>query len=124
MEVAYTQESALQIHDAFAPWETSKSSFLQFAWVVGVSVIVSTVVGAILEIILSKWQRSQSRLACGSWLLVQISMNVALLYVTFKYIYNEFVPYLLMTVAGFAFAVMLFSSQNSLGSNAICLLKF
>lgn len=118
-------ETALRVHDAFAPWETDKSTFREFAFVVGISVVVATAIGAVFEVAIDKWQRGRrTRLACASWLGVQITMNIVLLFVAYKFVYKEFVPYLLLTLAGFAFAVMLFSSQDRLGTNAVCIINW
>lgn len=115
------------MHVAVGPWEATGAPFLPFAMYLTLAGALGLLVGAIIDNGVSKIQGSETtgRLRCGGFFLLQILINVVLLYVIINYVRRRgFVPWMLITLSGFLFGLLLFTVQNTLNANALCVVQF
>ena len=127
VDVKLERADAIELHEAIAPWESKKAPYVPFVLILGLSAVLGTVVGALFDNF-TEWAQGSdthpTRASCAQWFFIQIWMNITALFILNRLIKWGFVPWLLITLAGFLFTLTLVNVQNSLTSNALCLLKF
>lgn len=126
-DVVLDKSDAIELHEAIAPWESRTAPYFTFVIILGLSSIGGLIIGSVIDNIV-EWgqgnQISQTRLSALQWFLLQIWANITVLFIMNRLLKIGFVPWLLITLAGFLFTLNLVNVQNSLVSNALVLLKF
>ena len=124
------RSDAIEIHEALAPWEKKGGSFLPFLLVLGSSAIGGLVLGSMIDNLVQVTTANDpnaptaNRARCAGGFFLQIFLNMLALFILSRIVpWVPFVPWLLMTLAGFLFTVLLFQPQDSLTVNSVCLLK-
>ena len=125
------RSDAVELHESLAPWEKKGGSFWPFLAVLGGSAIGGLVLGSLIDNLVQiatvnePSNPTQNRARCAGGFFLQIFLNMLALWILSRVVpWVPFVPWLLMTLAGFLFTVLLFQPQDSLTANSICLLKF
>jgi hypothetical protein len=127
VDVKLERADAMELHEAVAPWESKTAPYLPFVLILGLSAVLGTVMGSLFDNFVEWAQGSDPqppRSSCAQWFFIQIWMNITALYILNHIIKWGFVPWLLITLAGFLFTLTLVNVQNSLTDNALCLFKF
>ena len=126
-DVTLDKSDAIELHESLAPWESKTAPYTLFLFVLALSSIAGLLVGSLIDNFVEWAQGSNAnppRKSCAQWFFIQIWMNITFLFVANRLIKFGFVPWLLITLAGFLFTLTLVNVQNSLTSNAACLFKF
>jgi hypothetical protein len=122
----HTLEDAIEMHVAVAPWEAKGSELWRFFAYLAVASVLGLLVGAIIDNSINKMQGTATveRWHCGGYFALQLSINIVLLYIINSLVPRGFIPWMLITLSGFLFALLLFTVQQTLSSNALCFAKF
>lgn len=129
-DVVLERSDAIELHEVIAPWESRKAPYWKFLLYLTASSIAGLVVGSLIDNFVEWGQGNQDtpkRMSCFQWFFIQIFMIITTLFVFNRFFTKEdfgFVPWLLITLAGFLFTITLINVQNSLTNNAICLFSF
>lgn len=129
-DIKLERSDAIELHEALAPKEARGASYLQFVISLGVAAILGLVLGSVIDNTVQWLQGVETaegyhkRWTCGTWFLVQIWANITVLYILNQALTWGFVPWLLITLAGFLFTLNLVNVQETLVNNATCLLSF
>jgi hypothetical protein len=127
IDVKLERSDAIELHAALAPKEARGAPYLQFLVSLGLSAILGLLVGSLIDNAVEWGQGNDpnpNRGSCATWFFVQIWANITVLFIFNQIFQWGFVPWLLITLAGFLFTLTLVNVQNSLTSNATCLFKF
>ena len=119
-------EDAIELHVAVAPWEAKGSPFSKFVLYLSVASVLGLLVGAIVDNSINKVQGTHTadRWQCGGFFAVQLLINIVLLYIINALVPKGFIPWMLITLSGFLFALLLFTVQQTLSQNALCFVQF
>ena len=127
VDVKLDRSDAIELHESLAPKEARGAPYFQFLLSLGLSAVLGLLIGSIIDNGV-EWGQGENpnpnRGSCGLWFFIQIWANITVLYAFNQLFTWGFVPWLLITLAGFLFTLTLVNVQNSLTSNAICLCKF
>lgn len=129
-DVVLERSDAIELHEAIAPWESRKAPFGKFVLYLGAASVAGLILGSLIDNFVEWGQGNQDnpkRLSCFQWFFIQIFLIITVLFILNRiFTKNDFgfVPWLLITLAGFLFTINFVNVQNTLTSNAICLFKF
>lgn len=118
---------AVELHEAIAPWEAKTATYVKFTLILGAVSTLGLALGSVIDNTIQLLQgenTEKKRWSCGVFFLAQIWTNITLLFLANHFIQFAVVPWLLITLAGFLFLLLLFNTQETLSTNAICLLRF
>lgn len=125
--VTLDKSDAVELHESLAPWESKKAPYGKFLLILGLCAIAGSLLGALIDNLVEWGQGNQTnvtRVSALQWFLIQIWLNITALFILNKVLKYPFVPWLLITLAGFLFTLTLVNVQNSLTINALALFKF
>ena len=124
------RNDATELHESLAPWEKQGGSFWPFLLVLGASAIGGLVLGSLIDNLVQAATLNDpdaptnNRARCAGGFFLQLFLNMLALFLLARFVpWVPFVPWLLLTLAGFLFTVLLFQPQDSLTVNSVCLLK-
>jgi hypothetical protein len=129
-DVKLERSDAIELHEALAPKEARGAPYFQFLISLGLAAVLGLVVGSVIDNTVQWLQGVETRegypkrWTCGMWFFGQIWANITILYVLNQALTWGFVPWLLITLAGFLFTLNLVNVQETLVNNATCLLSF
>ncbi len=125
-DVQLERQDAIELHEALAPKEARGASYFTFLLSLGTSAVLGLIIGSVIDNTTSWAQKTQStnRAKCALWFFIQIWANISVLYLLNQIYTWGFVPWLLITLAGFLFTLTLVNVQNTLVDNATCLFAF
>jgi hypothetical protein len=104
---------------------TYKASFLTNIIASVLLAAVATILGALIDNQIVKWQngKASNRTRCLGYFSLQLGFDIILLVILAR-IYQPFIPWLQLTVAGIFSGVLFFTVQERLSVNALCTVKF
>lgn len=119
-------QDAIELHVAVAPWEAKGAPFAKFLAYLTVASVLGLLVGAIVDNSINKLQATNTieRWHCGGFFALQLVINIVLLYAINALVPRGFIPWMLITLSGFLFALLLFTVQQTLSQNALCFVQF
>ena len=127
MDVKLERADAVELHESLAPWESRTAPYLPFLLILAACSVAGLLIGSLIDNFVEWGQGSEAnpnRASCAQWFAIQIWMNITVLFVANRILKFGFVPWLLITLAGFLFTLTLVNVQNSLTDNALCVFKF
>ncbi len=129
-DVKLDRADAIELHESLAPKEARGAPYFQFLISLGLAAVLGLVLGSLIDNTVQWLQGVETqegytkRWTCAGWFFAQIWANITVLYLLNRALTWGFVPWLLITLAGFLFTLNLVNVQETLVNNATCLLSF
>ena len=130
VDVKLERSDAVELHEALAPKEARGAPYMKFLISLGTAAVLGLVLGAVIDNTVQWLQGVETRegypkrWTCAFWFFAQIWANISVLFIMNRAFEWGFVPWLLITLAGFLFTLNLVNVQTTLVNNAVCLLAF
>lgn len=130
VDVKLERSDAIELHESLAPKEARGAPYFQFLISLGLAAVLGLVIGSVIDNTVQWLQGVETREGypkrgtCAIWFFGQIWANISVLYIFNQLFSWGFVPWLLITLAGFLFTLNLVNVQDTLVQNATCLLSF
>lgn len=100
------------------------SSFLTMLIATIILAFVSAALGAVIDNQIVKWQKDDfKKSTCAKYFTLQLAFDILLLVILAR-LYAPFIPWIQLTVSGIFSAVLFFSVQERMSSNALCTIRW